>query len=76
MLHSGYIGGGVLNSFLNDSRISALDITAYIRSEEKAKQIAQLGIKAVSGGLPELEAAVANTDIVVNCVTQFHLSIV
>lgn len=67
-MNSGYIGGAVLDALLSSPKASEIDVTAYVRAEEKAKKIAALGLKTVSGSLPELEEAVANADIVFNCV--------
>ena len=68
LMHSGYIGGAVLDALLSSPKASEIDVTVYVRAEEKAKKIAALGLKTVSGGLPELEEAVANADIIFNCV--------
>ncbi|THH28631.1 hypothetical protein EUX98_g5553 [Antrodiella citrinella] len=65
---TGYIGGSVLDSLLDHPKVSQLEITAFVHSEEKAKKLnaASLGVKAISGPLSTLEEACANVDVVFN----------
>ena len=69
-LCSGYIGGSVLDTLLKSPRASQFEIISYLRSEEKAQKVAALGLKTISGGLHELQDAVAQADVIFNCVRQ------
>ena len=52
----GYIGGAVLSSLLNHPRSDTFDITALIRSPEKANTLNdKFGVKAVVGSHAELD---------------------
>jgi len=46
---TGYIGGSVLARFLGRSDIASLNITALVRSPEKAEKLKALGVHAIVG---------------------------
>ncbi|EKM58500.1 uncharacterized protein PHACADRAFT_193621 [Phanerochaete carnosa HHB-10118-sp] len=46
---TGYIGGSVLSRFLSHPSANTFDITALVRSEEKAKKLEQFGVHSVIG---------------------------
>ncbi|KAG6820957.1 hypothetical protein H0H93_009193 [Arthromyces matolae] len=66
---TGYIGGSVLNLFLNHSEFSTLEITALVRSQEKADILNSLGFKTIIGdlgNLPLLANAASQADLVIH----------
>jgi len=64
---TGYIGGTVLDALLKHPKAAQFDITAYIRSEEKAQKVRALGLKAFSGNLTVVEDAASQSEIIFNC---------
>jgi len=69
---TGYIGGACLERLLDDK---AFEITALVRSEEKAKKLNDLGVAAIIGSIDDAElmiSAAADADIVHHNVC-FHL---
>ncbi|TCD61922.1 hypothetical protein EIP91_007714 [Steccherinum ochraceum] len=66
---TGYIGGVVVDGLLKHPQSSRFELIAFVRSEEKAKQIEGAGLgnlKAVSGSLTTLEDVVADAAVVFN----------
>ncbi|TCD67969.1 hypothetical protein EIP91_011770 [Steccherinum ochraceum] len=68
---TGYIGGPIVDRLLSHPQGSRFEITAFARSDEKAKKIeaAGVGLKATSGDLSALTEAVAKSDVVINTAT-------
>ena len=68
----GYIGGTVLHKLLKHSNAKSFEISAFVRSPEKAKQLEeQFGVRAIVGSykdLPLLEQHVEKARVVYNCV--------
>ena len=52
---SGYIGGTVLGRFLAHPDVAQFNLTALVRSKEKAKKLETFGVNAVVGSLQDLE---------------------
>jgi len=52
---TGYIGGAVLQRLLDHPKSSSFQITALVRSEEKAKKLNTLGVKTAVGSLDDLD---------------------
>ncbi|KAF9530876.1 hypothetical protein CPB83DRAFT_809745 [Crepidotus variabilis] len=66
---TGYIGGTVLKHFLNYTEFSSYEITALIRSSEKAANLEKLGIRATVGSYNDAtftESLSAEADIVIS----------
>ncbi|KAH8094661.1 hypothetical protein BXZ70DRAFT_352304 [Cristinia sonorae] len=65
---TGYLGGTFLDALLKHPNAAQFDITAYIRSEEKAKQVEALGlgVKVVTGGLDVVEDGASRPTIIFN----------
>jgi nucleoside-diphosphate-sugar epimerase len=64
---SGYIGGSVLNELLNSPNFSKVEVTAVVRSPEKAEKLKELGINVVIGSLTDrnlMEKLAEETDLV------------
>ena len=70
-MHTGYIGGTVLHKLLTHPNAKNLEISAFVRSPAKAKQLEdKFGVRAVVGSykdLPLLEKHVAEAHVVFNC---------
>ncbi|OBZ72502.1 Uncharacterized protein C2A9.02 [Grifola frondosa] len=56
---TGYIGGAVLERLLAHPSVGTFDITALVRSPEKAKLLETFGVKPVVGSLTELDKLAA-----------------
>ena len=74
MLHLdiGYIGGTVLDRLLQHSNAKTFDITALVRSPEKAKKLESFGVKGVVGSLDDydlVEDLVSKAHVVVDIVS-------
>ncbi|KAJ9656576.1 hypothetical protein H2201_008509 [Coniosporium apollinis] len=75
---TGYIGGSVLTTLLSSTHpsIRALSISAIVRGEDKAAQLADLGVKPiVIKSLDDLDAirvAASLHDIVLNLASGYH----
>ncbi|KAG5644376.1 hypothetical protein DXG03_008604 [Asterophora parasitica] len=66
---TGYIGGSILVRFLDRQDFPSLNITALVRSPEKAQKLQGLGINAVTGSFEDLalvEKLASEADIVIN----------
>ncbi|KAF9002122.1 NAD(P)-binding protein [Cyathus striatus] len=64
---TGYIGGSVLSQLLNRDDIKSLNITALVRSAEKAEKLRNLGVNAVIGShfdLPLVEKLAKESEVV------------
>lgn len=75
LIFAGYIGGSVLNRLIQHPEASATEITALVRSEEKATKLEQFGVKTVLGSLDDaskLEDLVSQTDVVFQTVSLPH----
>lgn len=73
----GYIGGAVLTRILQHPDRPRLDITALVRSPEKAEKLEKLDITPVLGSLQDtgrLEDLASKADIVVACVRLVSLA--
>ena len=71
MPYRGYIGGSVLNRFLEHRDAAQFAFTVLVRSADKAEKLKALGLKAVIGTLQDLtllEDLSADADIVVSTV--------
>jgi len=65
---TGYIGGSVLLRFLNHPNTTSFDITALVRSPEKAEKLKTLGVNAVVGShsdSPLVETLASEADFVI-----------
>ncbi|PPR05405.1 hypothetical protein CVT24_008019 [Panaeolus cyanescens] len=67
---TGYLGSGVLSRLLDHSDASSFEITALVRSSDKASKLQSLGVKTIVGSynadnLAFLKEAAANADIVI-----------
>ncbi|PPQ67713.1 hypothetical protein CVT25_009319 [Psilocybe cyanescens] len=67
---TGYIGGSVLSRLLNHNDASSFQITALVRSEEKANKLKTLGINVIVGSYTDpdlnfLTREAAQSDIVI-----------
>ena len=51
----GYLGGSVLARLLEHPTASSYEITALVRSEDKAKKLAPFGVKTAIGTIQDLE---------------------
>ncbi|KAG6901123.1 hypothetical protein C0995_000372 [Termitomyces sp. Mi166 len=66
---TGYIGGSVLNRFLNRPDAASLNFTALVRSAEKAEKFQQLGVNAVVGSHTDValvEKLASEADVVLS----------
>jgi len=70
---TGYIGGTVLDAVLKHPNAAQFDITAYVRSEEKAQKVRALGLKAISGTLTAVEEAASQSEVIFNCASSDDL---
>ncbi|TCD60872.1 hypothetical protein EIP91_009378 [Steccherinum ochraceum] len=75
---TGYLGGIIVDRLLTHPQASRFAITAFARSDEKAKKIeaAGLGLKATSGDLSALTEATAKSDVVFNVASSDNLPLV
>jgi nucleoside-diphosphate-sugar epimerase len=67
----GYIGGSVLQRLLNHPKRESFEITALVRSADKAKLLNTLGVKTVVASLSDLDRLTelaAASDIVIHTV--------
>ncbi|KAF9530814.1 hypothetical protein CPB83DRAFT_834155 [Crepidotus variabilis] len=65
---SGFIGGTILDKLMKHPAFSSYEITALLRSSEKAEKLRKLGIGAVVGSHNDemlVESLAANADVVV-----------
>ncbi|RDB19487.1 Uncharacterized protein C2A9.02 [Hypsizygus marmoreus] len=65
---TGYLGGSVLIRLLNHPDIASVNITALVRSPEKAEKLKPLGVNAVLGShsdLALLEKLASESDVVI-----------
>lgn len=51
----GYVGGSVLSRLLAHPSAKSLEITALVRSEEKARKLETFGLKTAIGTIQDLE---------------------
>ena len=68
----GYIGGAVLYRLLQHPSAKTFDITALVRSPEKAKKLESFGVKGVVGSLDDydlVEDLVSKAHVVVDIVS-------
>ena len=65
---AGYIGGTIYDQLLKHPQANRFEVLAYTRSDQKAKQLQAVGVKAISGPLSVLEQAIANASVVFNAV--------
>jgi len=75
---SGYIGGTVLGRFLAHPDVAQFNLTALVRSEEKAKKLETFGVNAVVGSLQDLElleSLASKADYVVSMVSSQLVSV-
>ncbi|KAF8066914.1 NAD(P)-binding protein [Lyophyllum atratum] len=73
---TGYVGGSVLSRFLKRSDIAFLNITALVRSAEKAEKLKALGVNAVVGSHDDsalVEKLAAQADVVLSIADCDHL---
>jgi len=71
---SGYIGGSVLNELLKSLNFSKVEVTAVVRSPEKAEKLRELGINVVVGSHLDtklMEKLAEETDLVLAMVKEF-----
>ncbi|RDB25572.1 Uncharacterized protein C2A9.02 [Hypsizygus marmoreus] len=65
---TGYIGGSVLERLLNHPNAATFNLTALVRSPEKAEKLKTLGVNAVVGShsdLPLIEKLASESDVVI-----------
>jgi uncharacterized protein YbjT (DUF2867 family) len=68
----GYIGGSVVARLLEHANAKSFQITALVRSPEKAAKLETLGLKTIIGSLSELdklERATSEADVVFSMVS-------
>ncbi|KAF8066913.1 hypothetical protein FPV67DRAFT_1215028 [Lyophyllum atratum] len=73
---TGYIGGSVLSRFLERPDIASLNITALVRSPEKAEKLKALGVNAVIGSHDDsalVEKLASEADVVISAADADHL---
>lgn len=69
----GYIGGAVLEQFLDHPDTATFEFTVLVRSPEKAEKFKTLGINAVVGSLSDLtlvEKLASEADVVIATVSE------
>lgn len=69
---AGYIGGSVITRFLQRPDIASFNLTALVRSAEKAAKLNALGINTVVGShsdTPLMESLAADSDVVFSMVS-------
>ena len=74
---TGYIGGSVVSRLLEHPKASSFQITALVRSPEKAAKLETIGIKAVVGSFSELdklEKLSSDADVLISTVGGFPIS--
>lgn len=72
---AGYIGGTVLSRLLAHPDAPSLDITALLRSVDKAKKLEAFGVKSVVGSYEEtalIEKLSEASHVVFTCVSCFY----
>ena len=61
----------MLDALWKSGESKDVEITVYVRSEEKARKCNHLlGVKTISGPLSVVEEVSATTDMVINCVSR------
>jgi uncharacterized protein YbjT (DUF2867 family) len=73
----GYIGGSVLSRLLKHSKAASFNITALVRSPEKAEKLKTFGVHPVVGSHSDLalvEKLTAKSDVVIATVGIYHYS--
>ncbi|KAG6915860.1 hypothetical protein DXG01_009567 [Tephrocybe rancida] len=76
---TGYIGGSILLRFINRPDFATLNVTALVRSQEKAGKLNLLGVHTIVGSfddLPLLENAASKADVVINAADADDLDVV
>ena len=71
----GYIGGSVLSRFLKHPNAASFNISALVRSPEKAEKLKNLGVNSVVGSYSDLallEKLSAEADVVIAMVRIDH----
>ena len=74
----GYIGGAVLYRLLQHPSAKTFDITALVRSPEKAKKLESFGVKGVVGSLDDydlVEDLVSKAHVIIDTVSGFQLGL-
>jgi uncharacterized protein YbjT (DUF2867 family) len=69
---AGYIGGSVVSRFLQRPDLASFNLTALVRSPEKAAKLKALGINTVIGShsdTPLMESLAADSDVVFSMVS-------
>jgi uncharacterized protein YbjT (DUF2867 family) len=77
VLSAGFIGGSVVTRLLEHPNASSFQITALVRSHEKAVKLESVGVRAVLGSFKELdkmEKLSSEAEVVISTV-RFMLSI-
>lgn len=72
---AGYIGGTVLSRLLAHPDAQSLDVTALLRSVDKAKKLEAFGVKSVVGSYEEtalIEKLSEASHVVFTCVRHFY----
>ena len=75
--YEGFIGGSVLQRFLEHKDASHFEITALVRSPVKAEKLRKIGVKAVTGSLDDVvltENLASEADVVISKVRSFLLA--
>ena len=71
-MHLGFIGGSVLTRLLSHPNASSFELTALVRSVDKAEKLQTLGVKAILGSYDEnleiLTEAASHADVVITMV--------
>ncbi|KAA1475304.1 NAD(P)-binding protein [Dentipellis sp. KUC8613] len=74
---TGYIGGSVLQLLLDHPKRDTFAITAYVRSEEKARKLEAFGAHTAIGTLDELdklEDLASKADVILNTANSDHFA--
>ena len=77
MLELGYIGGSVLARLLSHPKRDTFNITALVRSEEKAKKLESFGVTPAVGSFQDtslVRRLAEQAHVVFSCVRAHHLT--
>ncbi|KAF8992276.1 NAD(P)-binding protein [Cyathus striatus] len=76
---TGYIGGSVLSQFIDRDNFNSFNITALVRSEEKAEKLRSIGINAVVGShldLPLVEKLAKESEAILSMADVDNLEVI
>ncbi|KAG6853598.1 hypothetical protein C0991_002921 [Blastosporella zonata] len=76
---TGYLGGSLLSRFIDRPDFETLDVTALVRSQDKADKLNLLGVRAIVGSFTDLsvlEEVASEADLVINAAAADELDAV